>query len=769
VVSGVDGIVSTSPDGLYGAFIKDNAIRRVRLENGAVPETVWRAPPGIRFAGHTRQNPTQPWIFILAQTEGERWNGPCFVLRDDGSDVRQFDVPGEYIGHMCWAADGSGMLRANTPWAMFKPFPLTADTPWRRLSHDSYWPNHIGACDRDAHLVTTDGNNQTLHVTDTATGHTYTLCVASGFSVAYSKDGDPHPQGSPDGPWFYRVVGRERCGLRSVPSAEIMATRLAQPPRSPQRLFIEAETCSMLGAGGLEASTRCYGRQYVACQELWLAVPYALSAARECVVWLRADTHGRDRRVSIEACRAGVSGQACTLRAANGFAWQRLETAPGQPLRLAARASDNGLELRGTEPLGVDRICITDDVDFVPPDEPNAKLPAPVVQARATSPYAVSLTWPAVDGAVLYDLRDARTAARVGQTDQTTFSLGNLPPNSERALRVYALNPWALPGEPSAAVVCGPQPLERVWVETEAEACPAQGPLVQGDDADASAGKYVHLAYRGLGAGSIQVTFRLPAAGPVVIAARTLALWPDAVTPDVTIDDGKPLHLAAAPQPWQWHPACAPPASSAGPPSWAAEDLPAGEHTVTIRAEHDGVCLDRVVVTNDLSWRPDAPTLVRQAIAVRTVAAPGSETRLRPGGDSRFSLIVQNMTQQPLAAAVAVERVPDGMRVEPATVPLQLPAQEQRLITFQVQATQPTAHGYVRLSIAAEGCRQTVFVPVQTAAQNTTILQAEAEETADLPPKAHVVASTEAFGRGYVELTSGRTGELRAWVRVLWQ
>lgn len=543
-----------SRDGQYGVYIAGNAIWRVELKPDAKPSLIMRAPDGIEFLGHMRYNPTQPWLFIIAKRIGQRLNGPCFVVRDDGSQVRQFDWLGEYIGHLCWSADGAGILRGNAPWPAFKPFPLHAHTPWETLSTTEFWPNHIGCCGRDGRLVATDRDNQDLYITDTLTRHSTRLCFASGFSVPYTKDGDPHAHGSPDGtklqfdscydlrdrglttlaqtlsadagiievvstarfpnrgvvlvggysapefvqyegkdathflsctrafvpplckslvstvsvtartyapgtlvsdyfgryrtlgvrrgpqiyvavvrdpapphtlrarrgaegieltweppdlhseiggyrversgesgrgfipvaennvstvftdtdanapgPRFYRVVSLERSGLESVSSAEVMLAGL-ETDVPLRRLFVEAEACSFVGQGGLEFSTACYGRQYVASKSSWLAVPFHLSAATKCAVWLRVRTPQSPCRLDLWMVRSSLR-ESVAVESPGRFTWQRLNSASGRPLLVPGVVGENTLTLcRRDASYDLDRLCITDDLSFVPPD-----------------------------------------------------------------------------------------------------------------------------------------------------------------------------------------------------------------------------------------------------------------------------------------------------------------------------------------------------------------------------------------------------------------
>ena len=944
-VKGVDGIRSTSPDGLYGAFVKDNAIWRVRLEADAKPELVLRAPPGLGFFGHMRQNPTRPWIFIISKVKGQRWNGPCFVLRDDGSDMRQFDIRGEYIGHLCWAADGSGMLRANTLWPLFKPFPLTQDTPWLRLSRDGFWPNHIGACGRDARLVTTDRDNQTIYITDTWTRHSYRLCVASGFSVAYSKDGDPHPHGSPDGtkvqfdscydlrdhglttlvdhvdaeartlsvasterfpergillvgkwnapefvryarkdktcfldcergfrpatynsqyafdlsagkprghssgkivtdyfgrfhtpgvrrgpqiyvavvrdpqppqaprgelsekgarltwlpprlhheieayrverssesgrgfapvaervthtaftdasakgpgPFFYRVVSIERCGLESVPSAEFAMGRTAQPPKGLSRIFIEAETCSIFGDSGPESSTCCYGRQHVVCKNTWITVQYRLRSDATCAMWLRIDTHGNPRSVALGACRAGVYEARVTLRATQGFAWQRIETAPGQRLLLKATAGDNGFELRAVDPFDLDRVCVTDDLEFVPPDEPSTILPAPQVQAAATSAHEVKLEWPALPQATLYEIRDERTAAPIAETPRNVFVLKEMPLNSGRTVRVRGLNRWGVAGDPSPAIVCRTKQVQVVRIETEAEVCALQAPMAQGEGEGASGGKFVHLPYRGTTVGALTLTFRTPAAGSFLIVGRTLGYWPGARSLEVAIDGGKPLYLSCVAHQWQWWPVAERPIPPECKPSWSSLSLAAGEHTLTIRGTEDGLLLDRLLITNDVAWRPATDeSMSLELMKARPMTTPGTETLLLPNQLGRFSVILSNPQTRPLAFSIEIDRIPGGMTVAPAAASADVAPGGQRLVTLDVQAQDLSARGHVHVLAKAAGQAKRLVMPVRVLDRPIVLVQIEAESAVELPEAAKIVDCDECSGGRCVEYTEG--------------
>ena len=972
------GIRGTSPDGRYGVFIKDNAIWRVRLKPGSRPKLVWRAPPGIRFAGHMRYNPSKPWLFILAKVKGvDRWNGPSFVIRDDGSDVRQFDILGETIGHLCWAGDGSGMLRANMLSPAFKPFPLRADTPWRtlsrsacRLSSPFFMPNHIGACGRDGRLVVTDNGNQTLHITDSIAQHSYLLCVASGFSLVYSKDGDPHAVGSPDGtkvqfdscydlcdhgvallthnigaetrtlkvtstegfphsgvlliggyrlefvrykrkdkthfldcergltlpiyksysaprsmparpqrkgwvvteylgrfltpgvrrgpqifvavvrdpqppkaltarvadqgtqltwqppalhneiagyrverskesgrgfatiaqrvtgaaftdssakgagPYFYRVVSIERCGLESVPSAEAMVTRSKRPPAGiPRRLFIEAETCPFVGEGGAESSPGCYGRQYAACHSLRIEVPFTLAADSKCAVWMRLRTGAKGCWFEVWACRAGFPRTRVDLSSPNRFTWRRLETAAGKPLLVKATRGQNCITIWRGGPFDLDRLCVTDDLKFVPPDEPNAKLPAPRAHATALSPYEVKLEWaPAPAGSVtLYEVRDAKTDALIGRAQRNAFVLKGMRPNSERNVRVVPFSRWGTPGEPSAKVVCRPRRIRVVRAEAEAESCKLRAPMARGKDPAASGGGFVHVPHRKSGEGALTFDFTTPVAGDFLIAGRTFGCWrapkalivrlgrsvihghtlpgrwrtPMAQALKLSVDGGQALYMSATAQEWQWWPADTKPTPAK--PSWRTIRLAPGKHTLTITTDQDRVLLDKLMVTNDTAWRPASEvTLVRRFVDVRPIATPGAETLLLPGKPGKFSIIVSNRRMHPVTCSVKMDRAPSGLSVTPDETAVKLPGRGQRVVTFDVKPAGPKVRGgHVRLLIETAGQKQRCEIPVRVLERPITLVQVEAEKAIKLPKSAKVVQSDEASGGRLVEYTDG--------------
>lgn len=159
------------------------------------------------------------------------------------------------------------------------------------------------------------------------------------------------------------------------------------------------------GEGGPEFSPRSYGRQYVACRAVWLAAPYTIAAPGECAVWLRVRTGPSGCSLSLWAPRADVLSQV-RLSSPGEFTWQRVEAAPGTPLLIKATAGENTVTLRNnSEPFDLDRLCVTNDLKFVPADEPRAKLPAPHVRATPLSPFEVKLELTAAPSPLLTPMR----------------------------------------------------------------------------------------------------------------------------------------------------------------------------------------------------------------------------------------------------------------------------------------------------------------------------------------------------------------------------
>lgn len=937
-------VAGTTLDGRYAVFVADNAIQRVELKPEAKPEVVLQAPPGIQFGGHMRHNPRHPWMFILAHKEGESLNGPCFVVKDDGSEAHRYDWFGEYIGHMSWSANGSGILRANVPWPAYKPFPLRADTPWLTLSAGKeFWPNHIGRLGNDERLVATDNDNQSLFVTDTLMRHSSRLCYASGFSVPYSKDGDPHAVGSPDGtklqfdscynlrdrgltvlseplsaeadaiavadtthfpdeglimlgkysqpefvrytgkdatrllncirgclpklyesagkwkaspgprayregtvvteyfgrfqtpgvprgpdiyvavvrdpapprslaahrtdkgvelsweppelhneivayrversresgrgfatvaarvmepaytdtgadgegPFFYRAIALEHSGLESTPSWETMyGGDRADSLR--RRLFIEGESCSFVGQGGLEFSSGCYGRTYVASEGAWIAVPFTLSQATECAVWLRVRTPQETCSLKVWSIRQQFTCQG-NFGSPGTFSWQRLSTDSGEPLLFPADSGENTITLQGRNTaLDLDRICITDDLDFVPPDEPNAKLPAPEVTGKATGPHSAELSWrlPGDGRALLYEIRDAETRALIASTHGQSYVFDNLRINSERAVCVIPVSRFGTPGEASGAVSCRPAPFALVQDEIEVESCPLEAPMVGSADPAASGGGAVALSYRNAGTGTVRVAWTAPAEGDYLIAVRTKAWWPEHGSFTVMIDGNTTGYLATPTPYWSWQPVTKTPTSPGTAPTWTPITLGKGEHKLEFATDADGLLLDTLLISNDIAWRPPVIDLPSRPVEVTTLPCPGREALIPPGEKGRFSLRLQNRQSEPLSCRLDLAYVSEGIAIAPQQYPAALTPGEYVPVPFTVTADRPDRQGYAHILVSAEEWQEETVLPVRALATPITLLHLEAED-GTLSPDAKIAALDGADGGKFVEFEDG--------------
>jgi phage pi2 protein 07 len=164
----------------------------------------------------------------------------------------------------------------------------------------------------------------------------------------------------------------------------------------------------------------------------------------------------------------------------------------------------------------------------------------------------------------------------------------------------------------------------KIWLE--AEDSDIGTPMVIADDAGASAGGYVWVP-NGNGnfwspsddAGRMEVSFQVPDAGDYIIWARVMANSGSDDSFFVAVDGKGPITWAAMHgETWVWDTVGGqsatddPNASITG-----AMYLEAGVHTIVFSQREDGTKLDRILVTNDAQYVPEAmgeqtgPTLHR--------------------------------------------------------------------------------------------------------------------------------------------------------------
>ena len=712
-------IRGTSTDGRHGVFVADNAIWRVALKPGSKPSLVLRAPPGIEFRGHMRYNPTQPWIFIIAKRIGQRLNGPCFVVRDDGSQARRFDWFGEYIGHLCWAADGSGMLRANTPWPVFKPFPLRADTPWETLSATQFWPNHIGCCGRDGRLVATDRDNQDLYITDTLTRHSTRLCVASGFSVPYTKDGDPHAHGSPDGTKLqfdscYDLRDRGLTTLAQPLSATADAIEVASTTRFPNRGVVmigryrdpEFVRYERKDATHFLACTR--GFVPPLCKSLVSSV--RVTARSHAAGTLVSDYFGRFRALGV---RRGPQIYVAVVRD------------PAPPRALAARRGAEGVELTWEPPELHHEIA-------------GCRVERSSESGRGFAPIAKCVASPVF-------------------TDKDAGAPG------PHFYRVISLERSGLESVPSVeAVVTEPAadaPPRRLLIEAEACSFVGQG----GPDFSTACYGRQYVASK---SSWLAAPFRLT-------EGAKCAVWLRVRTPDqpcrldlwmVRGNLREPVAVQS-PHRFTWQRL----ASASGQPLL----IPAakGENTITLCRRDapydlDRLCItddlgfvppdDKAPITNDRTWQlPADPVVPSRLVEIQTMPRPGAEVLIPPKQTGHFSLRLTHRQIGVLSASITVGATPPGLTLRPREVSLHVKANEWSRVRFDATPIQAGARGDVHLLVRARDWEQQCVIPVRAVAEPFTLLQVEAERACALPQSAKVVASAQASGGKYVELTDG--------------
>ena len=190
--------------------------------------------------------------------------------------------------------------------------------------------------------------------------------------------------------------------------------------------------------------------------------------------------------------------------------------------------------------------------------------------------------------------------------------------------------------------------------------------------------------------------------------------------------------------------------------SAALDRLTHHTHTLTIRGTEDGLLLDRLLITNDVAWRPATDeSMSLELMKARPMTTPGTETLLLPSRRGRFSVILSNPQARALSFSVEIERIPKGMTVAPAAASADVVPGGQRLVTFDVQAHDSGARGHVHVLAKAAGQAKRLVMPVRVLARPIVLVQTEAESAVVLPEGAKIVDCDECSGGRCVEYTEG--------------
>jgi hypothetical protein len=152
--------------------------------------------------------------------------------------------------------------------------------------------------------------------------------------------------------------------------------------------------------------------------------------------------------------------------------------------------------------------------------------------------------------------------------------------------------------DPPAPPVPDPTPSGAVQLWLEAEAGTLNRPMVVASDAEASGGRYIWVPNGSGGGGKATYRFSVPRAGSYAIWGRVIS--------NSANDDSFMVALDDASTPVRWN------TRHGGQETWVWDTLPlplaleAGPHTLTISRREDGTKLDALLITDDLSFVPEA-------------------------------------------------------------------------------------------------------------------------------------------------------------------
>lgn len=389
-------------------------------------------------------------------------------------------------------------------------------------------------------------------------------------------------------PGYYVVTAVEWSGLESRPSNEVFEQGRWQ---GAVRLAIEAE-------GGDSALPM---RELVLKPRLPKDADYRL--------WARVKGDGS---LSVDC-----DGAAWGLLAYAGDDWHWQKT---DGLRTLA-AGEHTLRLQpATGRECIDRVLLTDDLDFVPegtlaldttpPDTPQG------VEVTPLSANTLKITWtdvaaPDLDHYNVYCGRDADfvcdQSTLIGSPSEPEFVDWGLELNTTHRYHVTAVDRAGNESQPSLVVDGATPPFEPVLIElTAPTAALSQTQIVSADGLEAGA-----LQPMG-GEGSAAWEFEIPHDGEYAIWGKSLHEKPEDETLgrtgkrfitkcELTIDDEAPIAWEGWGYwgDWHWSPAGR---MVTGSPELFR--LKAGKHTLRLRMDAGPSLIAGIVITDDPSWYP---------------------------------------------------------------------------------------------------------------------------------------------------------------------
>jgi fibronectin type 3 domain-containing protein len=278
------------------------------------------------------------------------------------------------------------------------------------------------------------------------------------------------PAGAAGRPVFYAVTAVEHSGLESGLSGEAV---VGDAGGAPRRVFVEAEQGERdrLMWIALEGSASNLHYVWMRSQKGEGRVTFSLSLPegnKPWRVWARVKG---EKGVHFQA---SCGGRPLTLKARPTTTWTwlpfdgALDSPSGHPLVL-------------TSPLcgsAIDCLMLATDTSFKPTETPRVRWPAlgPVenVRARAESPYAVRLSWPAVAADTLhhYSLYCGRTedfradqGTLVASPDRSAFVDWGLRPGTTYYYRIRCVDRAGNESSASVAVAVSTPAVEKVVLD----------------------------------------------------------------------------------------------------------------------------------------------------------------------------------------------------------------------------------------------------------------------------------------------------------------
>ncbi|MBT3379301.1 MAG: hypothetical protein HN742_43105 [Lentisphaerae bacterium] len=429
------------------------------------------------------------------------------------------------------------------------------------------------------------------------------------------------------GPAFYVVTSFEHSTLESRRFSEEAAV---PAPGSvgwpgPVRCYIEAETGAATAPLAEDFAGEASADRYIAHRqgegEGRLLVQASVPRSGTYAVWARVRGAGR-----LTLDRPGAQPSSLAV-AAGTWAWSRFAQAvpfsEGR-ISLALHSSDSG--------VAVDKLLVTDDTAFEPRglgDTSSAAPPTPAgLRATDKRRFDITLKWNAQNESSFHHYQVYRgtdasfrpaQAHLVASPSQSTFLDWGLTPGRPYHYCVTAVDTWGEESAP-ARLTSGTTPLkELVRVELEAET----GQTVNGihevvDAPAASAGRYVVTPAEVVTADPyrLALSFSVPRTDQYVVWLELCPVVDTHAYLQLGIDES-PRHLMYVQNSlkgkvatrFMWRPAGA--VSGATPLLW---DLDEGAHHVIISLvgrpgfTRRATAIDRVIVTNDLSFVPEGRT-----------------------------------------------------------------------------------------------------------------------------------------------------------------